>query len=84
MVNVEYSEQAVVGRPAQRLPKLRHLRQRRALSQAELAERSGLSRHTIVAIETGRTGAQYSTIRKLAEALDVEPADLMEPEPHRP
>jgi len=50
------------------------------LSQAELAKRSGVSRATIVSIESGRAGAQYGTIRKSAQALGVEPADLMEPE----
>lgn len=83
MVTVEYPLQPVVGRPSQRLPELRRLRIRQALSQAELAERAGLSRHTIIAIETGRTGAQYTTIRSLAEALGVEPAALMGPEEQR-
>ena len=59
---------------------LRRIRERQALSQAELAERSGVSPATIVSLESGRAGAQYGTIRKIAQALGVEPADLMEPE----
>jgi transcriptional regulator with XRE-family HTH domain len=45
-----------------------------------LAERAGVSRATIAAIEAQKAEPQFSTIRKLAEALKCEPADLMEPE----
>lgn len=57
------------------LPRLREWRNRRALSQDELAKRSGVSRHTIMALEAGR-GAWPQTVRKLAKALSVKPADL--------
>jgi len=80
MFGIEYPAAAVVGRPGRRLTELRRIRQRQALSQAELANRSGVSRATIVSLESGRAGAQYGTIRKIAQALGVEPADLMEPE----
>jgi transcriptional regulator with XRE-family HTH domain len=80
MVEVRYPASSVVGRPGRRLTELRRVRERLALSQAELAERSGLSRTTIVSLESGRGGAQYSTMRKLAEVLGVQPADLMGPE----
>ena len=79
MAPVGYPERAVVGRPARRLKNLRRLREQRALSQAELAERAGLSRATVVSLESERAGAQYATIRKLAEVLNVEPADLLGP-----
>jgi transcriptional regulator with XRE-family HTH domain len=78
MIEVEYADDAVVGRPARRLPALRHLREERALSQEELARLAGLSRATIVSLETGKAGAQYATIRKLAKALGVELAELMD------
>lgn len=77
MVDVEYPSSSVVGRPGRRLTELRRARERAALSQAELAERSGLSRTTIVSLESGRAGAQFATIRKLADVLGVKPADLM-------
>jgi transcriptional regulator with XRE-family HTH domain len=77
MQGIEYPPAAVVGRPGRRLTELRRIRERRALSQAELAERSGVARATIVSIESGRAGAQYGTIRKIAEALGVEPEELL-------
>jgi transcriptional regulator with XRE-family HTH domain len=66
----------MVGRPARRLSALRRLRESRVLSQAELAERAGVARATVVSLETGRAGAQYATIRKLAKALGIEPNEL--------
>jgi transcriptional regulator with XRE-family HTH domain len=49
---------------------------RDALSQEELRDLSGVSRATIADLEAGNRGAQPRTIRKLAEALGVEPDDL--------
>src|ERR1700687_995918 len=79
MPMAEYNAVDVGGRPARRLKRLRVIREARAMSQAELAEQSELSRATIVSLESGRAGAQYATIRRIAEVLGVEPAELMEP-----
>jgi transcriptional regulator with XRE-family HTH domain len=57
--------------------KLRHLRERRSLSLRELSNISGVNYNAIWRIEVGRTGAQPRTIRRLAEALGVEPHELM-------
>ena len=57
--------------------RLKELRRERVLSLRELEERSGVSYNTIWRIEDGRQGAHQRTIRKLAEALGVEPADLL-------
>jgi transcriptional regulator with XRE-family HTH domain len=57
------------------IPRLREQRQRRALSQEELARLSGVSRHSIIKLEAGRP-AWPSTVRKLARALRVKPEDL--------
>jgi transcriptional regulator with XRE-family HTH domain len=57
-------------------PRLREWRARAALSQEELHDLSGVSRATIADLEAGKRGAQPRTIRKLAEALDVEPDHL--------
>ena len=57
------------------IPRLREWRNKRALSQEELARRSGISRTTIIKIEAGR-GAWPQTVRKLAKALGVKPDDL--------
>jgi transcriptional regulator with XRE-family HTH domain len=58
------------------LPGLKAARLRKAMTQAELAAASGVSRVTLARIETGGSAAP-STARKLAAALDVEPRDLM-------
>jgi transcriptional regulator with XRE-family HTH domain len=57
------------------LPRLGALRRARFLSQDALAEKAGVSQFTVRRIERGAP-ARYQTIRKLAEALDVEPAEL--------
>ena len=60
--------------------KLRELRVRRALSLRALGERSGVSFATINNLENGNRPARLVTIRKLAEALGVEPKELMKGE----
>ena len=62
-----------------KLPRLRWWRERRALSQQELAERAGITRAALSRIETGLSEPHPRTVRKLAEALGVGPEDLMEP-----
>ncbi len=57
--------------------RLRQLRQERALSLRELGERSGVAFDTINKLENERREAQPRTIRRLAEALGVEPKELM-------
>jgi transcriptional regulator with XRE-family HTH domain len=47
------------------------------MTQADLAAMSGLSEMTINRIETGRAEPRLHTIRKLAEALDVDAAELI-------
>ena len=56
--------------------RLREWRQRRLLTQEELAEKAGVGVTTIVRIEAGQS-ARISTLRKLAAALDVTPEQLM-------
>jgi transcriptional regulator with XRE-family HTH domain len=57
--------------------KLRRLRREAALSQQELADRAGTTQETISRLERGHNAARGSTIRKLANALGVEPRELM-------
>ncbi len=57
--------------------RLRELRRQRVLSLRELEERSGVSYNTIWRIEDGRQGAHPRTLRKLAEALEVDPSELV-------
>jgi len=57
---------------------LRELRAEHVLSQQDLATRAGVSKTTIVHIETGRIRPHPSTVRKLAAALGVPSRVVME------
>jgi transcriptional regulator with XRE-family HTH domain len=57
--------------------RLRRLRRERALSQRDLSSTTGIAFDTISRLETGKQRAQPRTIRKLADALGVEPRELM-------
>ena len=55
---------------------LKRWRMRRAMTQIQLAERCVLSPATIVRIERNQREPQPSTLRKLADALDIDPSEL--------
>ena len=57
--------------------KLIRLREDRVLSQRDLARMAGLAQGTVWRIEHGFSEVHPSTIRKLAEALGVEPRELV-------
>jgi transcriptional regulator with XRE-family HTH domain len=57
--------------------KVRTARERAFLSKRELAERADLDRSTIGRIEDGVTEVYPRTIRKIAEALSVDPTSLV-------
>ena len=57
--------------------RLRQLRREQALSQRDLSEITGIAHDSISQLETGKREAQPRTIRKLADALGVEPRELM-------
>ena len=57
--------------------KLKELREDRAFSVRDLAQVSGISTDTITALEKGRRKAWPRNVRKLADALGVEPRELM-------
>ena len=59
------------------LPNLKTIRVLRALSQRELSAQSGVSRMTIARLEAGGEDPFPTTVRKLAQALNVDPAELM-------
>jgi transcriptional regulator with XRE-family HTH domain len=56
--------------------KLRELRRRKMLSLRELGERSGEAFDNINKYENERRAAQPRTVRRLAEALGVDPVEL--------
>ena len=55
---------------------LRQLREDRLLTQEELGEAAGVSRDQISRIERNEVDPRFSTIRKLAKALDIAPREL--------
>ena len=57
--------------------RLRELRRERALSQEDLEAMTGVTQATISALEGNKRGARPRTVRRLAEALGVEPKELM-------
>ena len=59
------------------LPSLRQVREDKALSQRDLATRAGTSPGTVGQIERGERKARPRTTRRLADALGVEPIQLM-------
>ena len=58
------------------LYRLKEHRERRGLTQEELAAISGVSRPTIAALELGYRRAYPRTTAKLARSLKVRPEDL--------
>jgi transcriptional regulator with XRE-family HTH domain len=70
---------------SQRAPVLQHvslnvrrLRNASDLSQTALAEKSGVSRRMLVAIEAGETNVSLATLDRVAEALEVAFSDLIQ------
>jgi len=58
--------------------KLKRQRTRRALTQAALADRAGVTTATVARIERDEIEPRMTTLRKLAQALEVDPAELVE------
>lgn len=64
--------QAAVG------DRIREWREALQISQATLAERSGLSLHRIRRIEAGKANPTVTTLQVLAKALEAEPYELVD------
>src|SRR5688572_30531381 len=62
-----------------KLTRLKDVRQRKALTKQQLADRAGVNRVTIARIEGGKDEPFPTTVRKVADALGVDPEDLLEP-----
>ena len=56
--------------------RLKELREKRKVSQQRLSELAGLNRNYVSDVERGRRNPCLNNIVKLAEALDVSPAEL--------
>jgi transcriptional regulator with XRE-family HTH domain len=57
--------------------KLRKFRRGRTLTQRQLAERAGVAERTVVLLESDKSEARPATLRKLADALEVDPMELI-------
>ena len=56
---------------------LKEIRRQKGISQAELAKLSGVSRNTIIKIETGdEVIVSTDTIEKISKALNANPVDI--------
>lgn len=55
---------------------LRKVREDKLLTQQEVADAAGIGLSSIVRIENDKTEPRFSTIRKIAAALEVEPREL--------
>lgn len=56
---------------------LRRIRHAKNLTQEELADRAGLSMRYVGAIERGDVSASVTVLGQIADALQVEPGDLL-------
>ncbi len=59
-------------------PRIRKAREHLNLTQKALAAKAGISREYLARLETGRQDPRVSVIRKLAKALKVKMAELVE------
>ncbi len=64
------------------LPRLRAVRIAKLMTQKQLADAAGISENTVNRIERQGMPAELRTVQKLAQALGVEPAELMREEGH--
>jgi transcriptional regulator with XRE-family HTH domain len=60
--------------------KLKSLREKRVLSQRELARLADLTQRTVWRLENGFENAHPQTIRKIAGVLGVKPKELVKKE----
>jgi len=58
--------------------KVKHERYAQTMTQAELAKKAGITAAALVKIENNQSDPHVSTIRKLSDALGVEPRYLLE------
>jgi transcriptional regulator with XRE-family HTH domain len=60
--------------------RVREQRVKRFMTQEQLARTAGISLRQVVRIERNEVEPRFSTILKLAEALGVEPSELVDSE----
>lgn len=60
---------------------IREFRKRQGLSQEALAEKAGLHRTYIGSVERGERNVTVTSLSRIAKALGVRPADLLQAQP---
>lgn len=60
---------------------VRSAREGRGLTQADVAEKLGMSRTSVTNMEQGNQPVSLATLYHLADILDVEPVDLLPAQP---
>lgn len=60
------------------MPKLEAIRKARLFTQQTLAEKANIAIGTIYRIEAGRATPRFNIIRKLCDALTVDPSEVDE------
>jgi transcriptional regulator with XRE-family HTH domain len=79
MAIYDYYSDSMLPPPAARIAaSLRTLRQRRGLSVAQLAERSGIARATVTKLEAGQGNPTIDTLYALADVLGAALGDLID------
>jgi transcriptional regulator with XRE-family HTH domain len=76
-MNTNHPSRSHLNRRGVLLPGLWAARVSAVLSQRDLAAMISANQNTIQQLESRRRGAYPKTVRKLCQALGVEPADLM-------
>lgn len=56
---------------------IRELRKEKAMTQLDLAVKSGMEENALQRIETGRTNPTIKTLLKITRALDIEFSELI-------
>lgn len=61
--------------------RIKNLREKKGLSQVELAKKVKVNNSLICKIETGQTDGSIRTLKKIATVLEVSLKDLLEDDP---
>ena len=64
--------------------KIKHLRQKKGITQEQLAEMAGISTRTLGGIEIGKNFMTAETMEKILRCLDASPAELFDAEHLQP
>ena len=58
------------------MPKLKEIREKKFITQEDLAKRAETTTGTINRLENGKQKPRFGTRRKIAKALNVDPAEI--------